>query len=91
MHLWVWVCTHVCVHMCVHASACKEQHVPQDILMPLVTPSHDHTRPGQPALGLFWKMLTATALVPKKVSMALTTEITQVQGTKQVATWSLLG
>ena len=55
------------------------------------SPSHDRTRPGRPTLELFWKMLTAAALAPEKVSIALTTEITQVQGTKQVVTWSLLG
>lgn len=42
------------------------------------------------SLELFWKMLTAAALAPEKVAIALTTEITQVQGTEQVATWSLL-
>ena len=55
------------------------------------SPSHDRRRPGQPTLELFWKMLTAAALAPEKVSIALATEITQVQGTEQVVTWSLLG
>lgn len=79
------------VHTCTygHASACKGQLVPRKFLLPLPVP--DRTRPGQPTLELFWKMLTAAALAPEKVSIALTTEITQVQGTEQVATWSLLG
>lgn len=54
------------------------------------SPPHDRTRPGQPTLEPFWKMLAAAALAPEKVSIALATEITQVQGTEQVVTWSLL-
>ena len=90
-------CTCVCVCVCVcGARAYVGMRVLAKGSLCLTTfcchsPSHDRTRPGQPTLELFWKMLTAAALAPEKVSIALTTEITQVQGTEQVVTWSLLG
>ena len=104
---WLWgvpllFLKHACVCVCVCVCVCARTraHVGMRVLakgsLCLTTfcchsPSHDRTRPGQPTLELLWKMLTAAALAPEKVSIALTTEITQVQGTKQVGTWSLLG
>lgn len=86
VYVHVYVCTRVCTQVLTKGSTPLPTFGCHS-----VTPSHDRTKPGRPGPELFWKMLTAAALAPEKVSMALTTEITRVQGTKQVATWSLRG